>query len=68
MVLQIGQKLYGYCGGYFDNYHLTEYFIIEAIGFDWIVVRDDSDIPHSVCGRKELEILKLHYTQPQEEV
>lgn len=58
MSLQIGQKLYGYCGGHFDRYYLTEFFIVEAIGFDWVVVRDDAGIPHTTTGREALELLE----------
>lgn len=37
--LQIGQVLYGYCNGYFgrDSYNNKR---VEAIGYDWIVVRE----------------------------
>lgn len=58
MALQIGQKLYGYCGGYFNKYYRTEFFRVEAIGVDWIVVRDDEGNPDTATGRKALDILE----------
>jgi hypothetical protein len=39
--LEVGQTLDGYCGGAFsrESYGLK---VIEAVGLDWIVVRDDT--------------------------
>lgn len=34
----VGQKVYGYCDGYFGLSYTTK--IIEAIGKDWIVARE----------------------------
>ena len=36
--LQVGQILYGYCGGYFDRVEYEDKRV-EAIGADWVVVR-----------------------------
>lgn len=37
-MLQVGQVLHGYCGGYFgrDSYECRR---VEAVGFDWVVCR-----------------------------
>jgi hypothetical protein len=37
--LKVGQTLYGYCGGVFggDSYSTKR---VEAVGFDWVVVRE----------------------------
>ena len=42
--MKIGQKIYGFCEGLFGR----DYWgpaRIEAFGYDWVVVRDDSGIP-----------------------
>ena len=41
-LLPVGTPLYGYCGGYFgrDSYGLKR---IEAVGYDWVVVREDDN-------------------------
>ena len=43
--LRIGETLYGFCGGFFgrDSYEDKR---IEAIGFDWVVCRDDKGYVH----------------------
>lgn len=57
MSLQIGQKLYGYCGGVFgrdsyDNKH------VEAVGIDWVVVREDDGTPNFASGLEDMEFLQ----------
>ena len=69
MALQIGQKLYGYCGGYFDNAHVNNFFRVEAVGIDWVVVRgedDDYGKPDFASGIDVLEFLQSkECTQPK---
>jgi hypothetical protein len=38
--LQIGELLYGFCGGYFgrDSYGTKR---VEAVGIDWVVAREE---------------------------
>lgn len=44
MSLQIGQILYGYCGGLFEDSY--EHKRVEAVGVDWVVAREiDSGHP-----------------------
>jgi len=57
MLLQIGQTLYGYCGGYFDDGYMNP-FRIEAIGYDWIIVRDINGNPQVAIGRNAIEYLE----------
>jgi len=38
--LQVGQELYKDCGGLFNDEQVS--LRIEAVGYDWIVVRDSS--------------------------
>lgn len=42
--VEVGTKLYGFCNGFFgrDSYDDK---IVEAVGPDWIVVRDSSTLP-----------------------
>jgi hypothetical protein len=44
MIVGVGTKLYGFCNGYFGRDSYDEK-IIEAIGNDWVVVRDSNNIP-----------------------
>lgn len=57
MTLQIGQMLYGYCGGIFgrDSYEDKR---VEAVGIDWVVVREDDGIPNFASGFTDLEYLQ----------
>jgi len=57
MALQIGQKLYGYCGGVFgrDSYANKR---IEALGIDWVVVREENGKPNFVVGQEAIEFLQ----------
>jgi hypothetical protein len=47
--LKLGDRLIGYCGGWFgrDSY---EDKTVEAIGPDWVIVRDDSGEPWCAFG------------------
>ncbi len=44
-LFEIGEILYGYCNGYFgrDSY---EDKVVEAVGKDWVVCRDESGMIH----------------------
>lgn len=42
--LQIGEVLQGSCGGYIKGVTEHEYTRVEAVGIDWIVVRDEQGI------------------------
>lgn len=60
-VLRPGQVLYGYCGGHFgrDSYDDKR---VEAIGADWVVVREENGQPGFYSGDPEA---LLEYTQPE---
>ena len=51
-MIRIGTILYGYCGGYFDHDSYGNKRV-EAIGADWIVVRDDDGKPDFYHGNLE---------------
>jgi hypothetical protein len=65
MEVRIGLMLYGYCNGYFgrDSYLPKR---IEAIGHDWVVVRERDDTPNFASfeghpdGRMEELLMKWH--------
>ena len=44
-VLCVGDKLYGYCGGFFGRDSYGEK-TVEAVGRDWVVVREDDGDPN----------------------
>ena len=68
MTLQIGQELYDKCGQYFDDAHLNDFFRIEAIGVDWIVVRGEYDGgSQGLFGRKLLIAIE-QYSQNQRKI
>ena len=53
MSLQIRQKIYDKCGQYFDEAHLNDFFRLEAIGNDWIIVRGEDDgKPQGLFGQE----------------
>lgn len=62
--LMVGQTLYGYCGGYFgrDSYSDKR---IEAVGYDWIVVREENGSVNFVGGKDVHNILAA-YTEKSE--
>ena len=69
MALQIGQILYGFCGGHFGRdfaaYHDKR---IEAVGVDWVVVRDEKGNPNFACGVDTIKFLQTDVcTKPQDE-
>ena len=51
-MLHVGQTLYGYCQGMFDR-DSYEAKRIEAIGFDWVVCRDEDGVIHFASSRGE---------------
>ena len=63
-MIRVGDVLYGYCGGRFgrDSYGEKR---VEAIGADWVVVREEDGSPNFYHGTPEdLEECKT----PEEEV
>lgn len=57
--LVVGQVLHGYCGGIFgrDHYDCSR---VEAIGPDWVVVRDDEGYPGFASGVERLAKLRAY--------
>ena len=58
-MLRIGDTLYGFCGGCFgrDSYDDKR---VEAIGSDWVVVREINGAPDFYHGNPEdLDIYKI---------
>ncbi len=52
--LRVGDMLYGFCGGYFgrDSYDNKR---VEAIGSDWVVVREENGSPNfASCDPEDL--------------
>lgn len=43
LIPHIGTKFYGFCNGYFDDDYGEK--VVEAIGHDWIVVRNENETP-----------------------
>lgn len=63
--LRVGAKLYGYCGGTFGRDSYGDKFV-EAIGNDWVVVRErDTDHPQFFTG--DPEDLLEYTTKPDED-
>lgn len=60
--LRVGDVLYGYCRGAFgrDSYGNKR---VEAIGADWVVVREDGDLYFYEGDPEEL----LPYTVPEDQ-
>lgn len=52
-----GVKLYGYCGGYFERLNFSDK-VIEAMGNDWVVVRDANG-PHFASFSSREKMLRL---------
>ena len=64
-MIRIGTVLYGYCGGLFgrDSYGRKR---VEAIGHDWVVVRDERDTVDFFTGNPEdLEIYSTEAAQKE---
>jgi len=66
MGLKIGQLVYGFCGGIFGReFNSYGNKRVEAIGFDWIVLRDEDGNIHFAEG-DDVQLLE-NYTTPLEE-
>ena len=65
-MLQIGQLLYGYCGGAFgrDSYFNKR---IEAMGIDWVVARDEYGDLHIATGENVQDRLAKYTVRPKED-
>lgn len=61
MLLRVGHRLYGFCGGAFgrDSY---EDSTVEAVGADWVVARDARGVVQFYAGDPER---LLEYTDPK---
>lgn len=67
MGLKIGQIVYGFCGGVFGrDFDAYKDKRIEAIGFDWIILRDEGGGVHFAVG-DELQQLENYTTPPEED-
>jgi len=64
MFLQVGQMLYGYCGGIFGRDHYND-CRVEGTGVDWVVVRNESDDVDFASGMGIHDEL-AQYTDPKE--
>lgn len=65
-MIRVGTMLYGYCGGIFrDDYGDKR---VEAIGADWIVVRNERGEPmFQMFGADEnIDEVLAGYTKPEE--
>ena len=64
MSIHVGDRLHGYCGGYFGRDHYT-CGTVEAVGLDWIVLRcDDYGKPHvAVTSGHDIHTQMLEYRQ-----
>jgi len=60
--IEIGSTIYGFCDGAFgrDSYGLK---IVEAVGKDWIVVRED-DSPNFCAFPSTSGMLRWFFAQP----
>ena len=59
MILQIGQILYGYCGGFFDGWSTYDDIRrIEAVGVDWVVARQENNEPVFASGARAIAYLQ----------
>ena len=65
MGLKIGQMIYGYCGGIFGReFNAYKDKRVEAIGVDWVVLRDEDGDIHFAEGDEVQQLEK--YTTPEE--
>lgn len=68
MTLQIGQIIYGFCGGVFGrDVGAYEDKRIEAIGFDWVVLREENGWLHFASGVDTLADLENYTEKPPAE-
>ena len=69
-MLYVGQRLYGYCGGYFGRGSYDDKRI-EAFGVDWVVAREDSgEVVFARDDRGEtgrVHQILAEYTEPPRE-
>lgn len=67
-MIYIGTILYGYCNGYFgrDSYDDKR---IEAVGSDWVVVREENGMPNfaSFSSTEEMEGFIKEWSKKEEE-
>lgn len=54
--LTVGDRIHGYCGGYFDRDHY-DCGTVEAVGKDWLVARSTRGAAYSATGRGILTTL-----------
>lgn len=66
-MIRVGQMLYGYLGGYFDEHYGQ--VRVEAIGHDWAVVRDEYGRVHADTfdGQSADEVLSRFTEKPEEQ-
>jgi hypothetical protein len=62
--LRVGDVLYGYCNGNFDN-DLYGDKRVEAIGADWVVVREDESV---LVYRGNPESLTRYRQKPDDQI
>lgn len=51
--LRVGDVLEGFCGGAFGRDYWNYPATVEAIGSDWVIVRDDNSTSHVFWGEPE---------------
>ena len=66
LVLRVGTLLFGFCGGDFgrDSYLPKR---VEALGADWVVVRDSDGVVDFAAGKDILEKLTEYTTDVERE-
>lgn len=67
MPLRIGSPLYGFCGGCFgrDSYDTKR---VEALGVDWVVVRDSDGAVDFASGDGIVEELEKYTIHPADQI
>lgn len=66
-MIRIGTLVYGHCGGLFGrDFYPSEGARIEALGYDWVVVRD-VDTGRVSFADCEPERLEGHLTKPEDD-
>lgn len=51
--LRVGDTLEGFCGGAFGRDYWSDSAHVEAIGSDWVIIRDDNGVSHVAWGDPE---------------
>ena len=66
-MIRVGMMIYGYCNGYFgrDSYEPKR---IEALGHDWVVVREEEGFPNFARFNSSETMEKLLAEWAKEEV